>query len=233
MLVIVAWMVLGLLMGAPLNHLADRLPHHQPLRGRPACERCGHPLQPGQWLAAWGAVAGRGRCWGCGAPLPRRRWLLELGLALLYGLLAWRQPLSWGLLAATLHASVLALITVTDLEHRKVPDAASLPAMAATIVYTALSNPGGLRGVLLGGAIGFGFFLLLTPFHMGMGDVKLAGYVGLIAGLRHVLPCLLLAIVAGGLVAGIGLATRRIARRSYIPYAPYLALGGVVALFLA
>ncbi len=232
---IVGWAVLGLFVGAVLNHLADRLPLHRALRPGPACEACSTAFAPRQWLAVAATLTGDAACRKCGAPLAPRRWLLEVGLALLYGALAWRLGVSWLLVAASFHAAALALVTATDLERRIVPNAVILPAATLTIAVTALTCLPCCPAMLLGGAVGLGLFLLawlVYPKGMGFGDVKLAGYVGLVAGYPRVWPCLLLAVLAGGVAAVVLLLTRRVGRRTYIPYAPFLALGGLLALFL-
>ena len=150
-----------------------------------------------------------------------------------YGLLAWRYPVSGTLMVATCHASILALIVVTDLEARLVPNVVVVPAMALAAVLAAVVWPRLAPQMLLGGAVGFLFFLVLVliyPRGMGWGDVKLAGYVGLIAGYPRVLVCLLIAILAGGVAAAGLLLSGRGGWRSYMPYAPFLALGGALAL---
>ncbi len=225
------WMVLGLLVGPLLNHLADRLPPHRSVFCLPACSVCGQAYSRAQWLATLAKVLGRDKCLACGTGLAPRRWLFEVGLIGLYGLLAWRYRPGWQLIIATFHASALALITVTDLEERKVPDAVVFPAMAITIIAGALQNVQSLSRMLLGGGVGLGIFLVLTLFHMGLGDVVLAAYIGLIAGYPRVLACLFLGVVAGGFAAAVLLLSGKLTRRSYMPYAPYLALGGMLAVF--
>ena len=225
------WAILGLLVAALLNHLADRLPGHEPVRPAPACRVCGKPYTRRQWLAALASLTGKHRCQHCGAPLPARRYALELGLAQLYALLAWRYGLASALVVATFHASVLSLVAVTDLETRKVPNAVVLPAIALTLLQTLITCPRCLPTALLGGAAAFLLFLLLTFLYMGFGDVVLAAYIGLIAGWPRVLVCLLVGVLAGGVAAAILLLSGRLSRRSYMAYAPYLALGGGLVLF--
>ncbi len=234
-ILIALWALLGLLVAIPLNHLADRLPQHKRLRAAPACEHCGQAYQRRQWLALLARASGRGRCLGCGQGLPLRRSLLEVGLVILYAALVWRYGLSWRLPVATFHASVLALIVVTDLEHRLVPNAVVLPAMVVTVALSVPACPRCVPNVLLAGGIGFLLFLVLAliyPGGMGFGDVKLAGYIGLIAGYPRVMVCLVVAILSGGVGAAALLLSGKGTRRTYIPYAPFLALGGGLALFL-
>ena len=232
---VVLWAVLGLLAAVPLNHLADRLPRHRKPFTWPSCPHCGHRYRLQQTLALLAVITHDGACRHCGVALPLGRWLFEIGLALLYAFLAARFGLSWRLLLATVHASVLALITLTDIEQRMVPNAVVIPAALLTIVCSGIAGLRGLPGVLLGGAIGFLLFLLLAviyPGAMGFGDVKLAGSIGLIAAYPRVLVCLLVAMLAGGVAAAGYLLSGRGTRKSFIPYAPFLAIGGLLALFL-
>ena len=229
------WGVLGVLVAAGANHLADRLPRHQPLGPRPACPGCGLPYSRRQWLALLALATGRARCQECRRPLPRRRPLFEGLLGLLYAYLAWRHGVSLGLVGASFHASVLALVVVTDLEQRTVPNAVVLPAMVVAAGLTALACLRCLPRVLLGGAVAYLLFLLLAllyPGGMGYGDVKLAGYIGLVAGYPRVLICLGVGILAGGVAAALLLLSGKGGRRTYMPYAPFLVLGGLLVLLL-
>jgi leader peptidase (prepilin peptidase)/N-methyltransferase len=88
---------------------------------------------------------------------------------------------------------------------------------------------------LIAGAAGFAFFFLAAlayPRGMGMGDVKLAGVLGLYLG-RAVAPAIFIALIAG-VVVGAAIIARKGAtagRRTAVPFGPFLALGGVIALF--
>jgi leader peptidase (prepilin peptidase) / N-methyltransferase len=138
--------------------------------------------------------------------------------------------------AALLDAALVALalvVTVTDLRNRVVPDAALLAALAVAAPVCALSDPSGLPERLIAAAAAGGFLLaaaLIRPDGMGLGDVKLAGAFGFFLGVR-VGEALIVAFAAGSL-AGLALLVRHgwSARSRTIPFAPFLALGAVVAL---
>ncbi len=88
---------------------------------------------------------------------------------------------------------------------------------------------------MAGGAAGLGLFLVLALIQrrgMGMGDVKLAGMIGLLLGYPEVLNALLLGILLGGIVAAGLLIARRVSRRGTIAYAPFLSAGAIVTLLL-
>jgi leader peptidase (prepilin peptidase) / N-methyltransferase len=136
--------------------------------------------------------------------------------------------LALGLLA------VLAAVTVTDLGRRVIPDAITAPAGAGAVA-AALALDRGFVGQQLGAAAAaggfFGVAALIAPRGMGMGDAKLAAVMGLYLG-RAVTGAVLVALVAGALVGAAIVARRGLAegRRATLPFAPFLALGGVAAL---
>jgi leader peptidase (prepilin peptidase) / N-methyltransferase len=138
--------------------------------------------------------------------------------------------------AALLDASLVALlgvVTLSDLRARLVPDAALGASLAVAVPVCLLSDPGGFPGRLLAGVAAGGFLLaaaLIRPDGMGLGDVKLAGVLGIYLGAR-VAEAMLVAFAAGS-VAGLILLARHgwSARSQTIPFAPFLALGGLVAL---
>jgi leader peptidase (prepilin peptidase) / N-methyltransferase len=138
--------------------------------------------------------------------------------------------------AAVLDVSLVALlgiVTLSDLRTRLVPDLALMASLAVALPTCVLSDPGGVPGRLLAG-VGAGGFLLVAalarPDGMGLGDVKLAGVLGVHLG-AGVLEAMLMAFAAGS-IAGLVLLARHgwSARRRTIPFAPFLALGAVAAL---
>ena len=127
---------------------------------------------------------------------------------------------------------VLVAVTVTDLERRIVPNRIIVPALAAALVARTALDPS-VRWVLAAAAVG-GILLLVAviyPAGMGMGDVKLTAFLGAWLGWQS-LTALLLGLFASFVPAAAILALRgRAARKIGLPFAPFLALGGIVALF--
>jgi leader peptidase (prepilin peptidase)/N-methyltransferase len=138
--------------------------------------------------------------------------------------------------AAVLDASLVALlgvITVSDLRTRLVPDAVLLASLAVALPVCLVSDPGAVPERLLAGLAAGGFLLaaaLIRPDGMGLGDVKLAGVLGVYLGPR-VVEAMVVAFAAGS-VAGLVLLARHglAARTSTIPFAPFLAIGALAAL---
>jgi leader peptidase (prepilin peptidase)/N-methyltransferase len=136
--------------------------------------------------------------------------------------------------------SVLVLVlvpcAVVDLTHRIIPNRLTGYGALAAIALGLLLDPSGEPERLLWATIAGGFLLtaaLANPAGMGMGDVKLLGMMGLFLG-RPVLVALLVALVGSVVAAGAIAARRgvRAARKTGLPFGPYLAAGGIVAAFV-
>jgi leader peptidase (prepilin peptidase) / N-methyltransferase len=130
-------------------------------------------------------------------------------------------------------AAVLIAVAAIDLEHRIVPNTLVAPAAAWAVVGGVAIDAAGLPELLAGGGGAFAGMLLVAlayPAGMGMGDVKLAGAMGLYLGVS-IVPALLAGFLAGTLV-GLAIIAREGAgaRKKGIPFAPFLALGGLVGL---
>jgi leader peptidase (prepilin peptidase)/N-methyltransferase len=127
-------------------------------------------------------------------------------------------------------------MALIDLEHRIIPNKLTGPAAIAAVVIGLALDPGGEPERLIAAAAGGGFFLLAAlaaPGGMGMGDVKLAGVLGLFLG-AAVAPALLIALLSGVLVSVVVIARKGVAggRKTAIPFGPFLAFGGIVAMLV-
>ncbi len=236
--VIVLYAVLGLIAGAVINILADVYPYrNKQVRGA-VCPACGQPRSAIQALAVLAYASGKRQCSACGRPIAARNIVVEIGLAALFALLYSHYQDLVPLLIASFYTSVLALVTVTDLEHRLIPNRAMLPAIVIAALLSPLWFGPGWYLALIGGAIGFGFFWLtvwlggkfLGRGAMGEGDITLATFVGLITGFPGIIIALSLTIVAGGVISLVLLLTRIVNLRSFVPYGPFIVLGGFITM---
>ena len=165
-------------------------------------------------------------------PLPRVRVAAGVvGAALAVASLAALHPLSDGLIGAA-GCLVLVAVTVTDLERRIVPNRVVLPALVAALVVRTALDPS-VEWIVSSLAAGGFFFVaaLVYPAGLGMGDVKLAAFLG--AWLGRAVAVGLFAGSLAALVPAVWILARhgRAGRKMGIPFAPFLALGGVFALF--
>jgi leader peptidase (prepilin peptidase)/N-methyltransferase len=223
----------GLAIGSFLNVVAARVPLRRSVAaGRSACMSCSAEIAWYDNVPLLSYVVLRGRCRSCGARIAARYLAVELATALLVAGCVLRFGLTWEAAIGASFCAVLVALSAIDLEHRIVPNRIVLPAAALTLVARTATDP---SVEWLAAGLGASLFLFLAalayPRGMGMGDVKLALLLGFAVG-RSV-PVALMAGMLAALVPSIVLFARHgsAARKMGIPFAPFLALGGVVALF--
>jgi leader peptidase (prepilin peptidase)/N-methyltransferase len=228
--------LMGLITGSFLNVVAFRLPRGESLAHPGShCPSCDHAIRPYDNIPVLSWLLLRGRCRDCHAAIPARYPLIELGTAVLAVLIVVAKGADSDVWLPLVLLFLLVPVTVIDLERRIIPNAITGLGAVAAIVIGAIIDPGGLPQQLIAGAAAAAFLLipaLLYPAGMGMGDVKLAGMMGLFLG-RDVAVALLVALVAGavigrGIMARVGVAQ---GRKTGVPFGPFLALGGIVAIF--
>jgi leader peptidase (prepilin peptidase)/N-methyltransferase len=141
---------------------------------------------------------------------------------------------AYGIVLGLVLVGVLVAVALIDLDHRIIPNKITLPAGLAAIAIGLALRPSAVPEQIVAGAAAGGFllaFVLLYPRGMGMGDVKLAAVLGLFLG-RSVAVALLSAVLAGTVVGAAIMAQRGVSqgRKTAVPFGPFLAFGGVVAL---
>ena len=228
--------IAGLLVGSFLNVVAHRLPLGQSLVSpRSRCPECGAPVRAYDNVPVLSWLLLKGRCRHCSTSISPQYPIVELATGALYAAVALAAGDALDLALGLLLVTALVPITIIDLEHRIIPNLITGPAALAAVVAILALDPGFLPEALAAAAGAGGFFLLtavISPRGMGMGDVKLVAMLGLYLG-RAVAPAILIALVAG-VVIGAGIIARRgmtEGRRTAVPFGPFLALGGIVALF--
>jgi leader peptidase (prepilin peptidase)/N-methyltransferase len=223
----------GLALGSFLNVVAARVPRRRSLTApRSACMACSAPIAWYDNIPLVSYVLLRGRCRSCGGTIGVIYPLVELTTALLVVGCVLAFGLSGRMLVAAFFCAVLVAISVVDLQHRIVPNRIVLPAAAIVLAAQTALEPRAEWVLAAAGASGFLFAAVLAyPKGMGMGDVKLAILLG--AALGWAAAAALMVGMFAALVPAIVLLFRHgtDARRMAIPFAPFLALGGVVALF--
>ncbi len=167
------------------------------------------------------------------APASPQVLILVAVCAALSGYLWLRLGPSPRLIVVSSYVWLLVLIMVIDIKQRRVYNGVLVMGAVIALAASLLAPPPGLASALMGGVAGLvilGIVTLVFPRGMGAGDAKLAGVIGLMVGFPGVLVALVAGIFAGGILAFALLTTRLAGRRSYIPYAPCLAFGAIVAL---
>ena len=133
-----------------------------------------------------------------------------------------------------LYAAFFLLLAAIDLEHRIVPNRLVLPAIVIAPLAALLWGHSPL-GLLLGGALHLGFFALSAVLFrggIGMGDVKLAALLGILTGFPGVFMSLMASALLSGVVSGLLVLTRIRSLRDYIPFAPFMLAGALIALLV-
>ena len=224
----------GLLIGSFLNVVAYRLPRGESLvKPRSRCTSCGEEVRPYDNVPLLSWLFLRGRCRHCGARISARYPAVELVTALVFAAVTLVRGVDADLLLELPFAAMLIAVASIDLEHRIVPNRIVLPMAVWGVGATAVIRPGALPEALIAGAAAFTGLLLTAlayPSGMGMGDVKLAGVMGIYLG-AAVAPALLTAFFLGSVV-GVAIIARHgaSARKKGVPFAPFMALGGLVGL---
>ncbi len=204
-----------------------------------ACPHCGHRLRPWENLPLLSWLLLRGRCSACKARISLRYPLVEVATAALFGYAAWRWGVTpagaaWAAFAATLLA-----LAVIDWDTTLLPDDLTLPLLWAGLIASALGWTGvPLAHALWGAVAGYlslwcvyqGFKVLTGKEGMGYGDFKLFAALGAWLGWQALIPVILLASITG---AGVGITmklTGQLREGGYVPFGPFLALGGLASL---
>lgn len=227
----------GLVFGSFATVVAHRVPRHESfVVGRSRCPQCGATIAAYDNIPVASWLFLRGRCRSCRATIPARYPLTELTMGALFAatvLILGTDDLAQ-LALGLAFCALLVVVTLTDLERRVIPNTVLAVGAAAAVAIVAVGDPSSLpdRAIAAAAAGGLLFLVaLIYPRGMGMGDVKLAAVMGLYLG-RAVAPALLIGFAVGTLV-GVSMIARRgaSARKQAIPFGPFLAFGGVVALW--
>lgn len=226
--------VFGAFIGSFLNVCIARIPEGRSIVFPPShCSACGHNLGFVDLVPILNYIYLGGKCRRCGAGIPLHHPLVEVITGVLFLLVWLRFGVAWSTVLGWLMVGTLVTAAAVDIHHRIIPDAVVLTGLVAGMLLAALvswqSLKLGLAGFVAAGAVML-LIALLSRGGMGGGDIKLAALMGLYLGPRSVGVALMLAFLAGGLVGIALLASGLKGRKDAIPFGPYLAFGGVVAL---
>jgi leader peptidase (prepilin peptidase)/N-methyltransferase len=227
---------LGLVLGSFLNVVAYRLPRKESLVAPASrCPGCEAPIKPYDNVPVLSWLLLRGRCRSCGTAIAWRYPLVELCTGLLLALVVLVVGTDSNELWLGLAFALLLLpVTVIDIDFRIIPNTLMIAGTATALALLLAFDSSALPEHLIAAFAAGGFLLaaaLAYPAGMGMGDVKLAFVMGLFLG-QEVGVAMLVALVCGSVV-GIGVIAvkgSREGRKTAIPFGPFLALGGIVAL---
>jgi leader peptidase (prepilin peptidase)/N-methyltransferase len=207
---------------------------------RSACPTCGHMISALENIPVISYLALRGKCRSCKAPIGIRYPLTEALTGILIGLVGWKFGYSSVTLFAWIFTFALIALTFIDFDTQLLPDDITLPLLWLGLLFNLNTGFTDLKSAVVGAIAGYlilwsiyWLFKLTTGKEgMGYGDFKLLAAIGAWFGWQ-LLPAVILLSSALGAIIGIGLIvlTKR-GRETPMPFGPFLAIGGISALFL-
>lgn len=206
---------------------------------RSRCPHCGHAITWYENIPLVSFIALRGRCRSCAAPIGLRYPAVELVTGVLFAWCGWHWGLGWEALAWAGFSAALVALTCIDWDTTLLPDDITLPLLWAGLCASALGwMDVGLKDAVWGAVAGYlslwsvywAFKLATGKEGMGYGDFKLFAALGVWFGWQGLIPIILMASVIGAMV-GIAIKLRgQLREGGYIPFGPFLALGGLTAM---
>ena len=207
-------------------------------RPRSRCPGCGHAISAMENIPVFSWLFLRGRCRGCKAPISVRYPVTEALTSLLFAFVAWRFGFGAAAVASMFLIAALIALTGIDFDTQLLPDDITLPLLWAGLLFNSFSVFTDLRSAVMGAIVGYlalwsvywAFKLTTGKEGMGYGDFKLLAALGAWFGWQ-MLPLIILLSSLVGAVVGISLMVfARHGRNVPIPFGPYLAAAGVIAL---
>ncbi|BCJ86094.1 prepilin peptidase [Effusibacillus dendaii] len=228
----------GLLVGSFLNVVACRLPKRQSLvTPRSHCPHCQTTLRPFDLIPVFSWLLLRGRCRTCRASINWKYPAVELLTATVWAAVAWRYGISWETGFGLAFASLLIPLALIDQKSMILPNELSYTLILLAVLFRSLTDTESFSYYAAGGLTGAGVLFALhriSPYlfgmqGMGLGDVKLMAGIGMAVGLQETFLSLFISSFTGVVLGGLRMARGKLTKRSYFPFGPCLALGGILS----
>jgi len=206
---------------------------------RSTCPKCGHRITAIENIPIASYIALGGKCSACRAPISPRYPVVEAVSGLLAGYIAWRYGLSTAMFGSLVFVWAMIALACIDLDTFYLPDSITLPLLWLGLLLNSSAVFTDLRSAVIGAAAGYlalwtvywAYKLATGKEGMGYGDFKLLAAIGAWLGWK-MLPLTILVSSFIGAAVGLGLiAFARHGRNVPIPFGPYLAIAGLIALF--
>jgi leader peptidase (prepilin peptidase)/N-methyltransferase len=206
---------------------------------RSACPNCGHNITALENIPIISYLMLGGKCKGCKAKISMRYPLIEALTGALIGLVAYKYGYTYSALFAFVFVFALVALTFIDLDTFLLPDDIVLPLLWIGLLFNLNTGFTDIKSAVVGAMAGYmilwlvfwAFKIIRGKEGMGYGDFKLLGAIGAWFGWQ-MLPAVILLSAAVGSIIGIYLMLfKGKNKNSAIPFGPYLALGGIAALF--
>jgi leader peptidase (prepilin peptidase)/N-methyltransferase len=206
---------------------------------RSRCPHCGHRIGALENIPILSYLLLKGRCKGCGKAISPRYPLVEAITGLLFGYAAWRYGFTLATAGALVFIAAMIALTFIDFDTQLLPDDITLPLVWAGLLININGTFATLSHAVIGAAAGYlilwlvywAFKLATGKEGMGYGDFKLLAAIGAWFGWQMLPLTILLSSFVGAIVGIALIVLARHGRNVPIPFGPYLATAGVIALF--
>ena len=206
---------------------------------RSACPSCRHGITALENIPLVSFLVLRGKCSACKAPISLRYPVVEAIAGVLSGYIAWHFGFSVAALGALIFTWAMIALTFVDFDTQLLPDDITFPLLWAGLLFNLGTIFTSLQSAVIGAAIGYlalwsvyWLFKFATGKQgMGYGDFKLLAAIGAWLGWKMLPLVILLSSLAGAIIGIALIVIGRNTRHIPIPFGPYLALAGLIALF--
>lgn len=226
--------LLGLIIGSFLNVCIYRISREESIAfPQSHCTSCGYNLKPKDLIPVFSYIFLGGRCRSCKEKITIRYPLVEILNACLYLLIYLKYGFTLDFFKFCVFVSLLIVIGFIDFETKYVYNSTIIFGVVLGIVFDILiwiETKALPWNDIVGAFIGFGviYFIVILTHGMGEGDIDIALICGLFLGIEGIMVTLFIAIIIGGIVAGLILIFKIKDKKAEIAFGPYLAIGGIV-----
>ncbi|TLP77857.1 prepilin peptidase [Pseudomonas nitroreducens] len=216
----------------------EKLPTYNLVLPNSQCPHCAHEIKPWENIPVVSWLALGGKCSSCKAPISKRYPLVELVCGVLSAFIAWHYGFGWQAGAMLLLTWGLLAMSMIDVDHQLLPDALVLPLLWLGLIvnhfglFTSLGDAlwGAVFGYLSLWSVYWLFKLITGKEGMGYGDFKLLAMLGAWGGWQVLPLTILFSSLVGAVLGVIMLRLRNAETSTPIPFGPYLAIAGWIAL---
>ncbi len=242
----IAVFLFGTAIGSFLNVVIFRVPAGLSIiKPGSYCPKCKRPIKPYENIPILSYLFLSGRCAGCKSSISIRYPLIEFSMGVLAILMLAKFGWSWDLLIYSTLAALLLSLTMIDLDVYRLPNAITLTGSIFAVILTVAFRRPFLLDMVLGGIVGIGVLALQglvgslivrvtrkkKTSALGLGDVKLAGMIGLFLGPGHTAGMFILGIFLATILSISFIMSGKRLWTQKIPFGPYLAGGALISLF--
>lgn len=218
---------LGAIIGSFLNVVIYRLPRKESIvYGSSHCVNCQSPIKAYDLIPIISYLILGGKCRNCHHPISKRYPLIELLTAICFYLMYQTIGLNYTMIIGLVLTTILIIITMIDIDTMDIYDRFHIMILGLSIIYLFITPLPLLDHII-------GFFIISIPFYIiayltagiGGGDIKLMAVSGLLLGYKATLVAFFIAVILGGIIAIILLATKQKERGSQMAFGPFLCIG--------